>query len=859
MDDKQPIDIQSDEIFDPMQYLGNILTTAKDEYEILEYLGEGLTAVVFKARQISTGSHCALKLLRPTASSLSKLNFWEELNIIRKLRSNGLQSVPNVLDYQKDQTPEFLVLDLISPEEYPGLHQILKGRPYLSEEEALAIFSEALALLDKLHTTEQRTYIDMQLKNFCWNSSERRLIVMDWNHVSYSKEVIEAELQKESNQRNVDVLQQLRGRGARDFDDLVQLDLRRLTTYFYTLLTGKAANELGETVWGLENRASDVWGTVSVPSRQIVLRVLTPRGGRDKLNSAAKILAEVSFARELLATNDIDELQNKFDEAFDRAKNTGTQEQPDEIYRAVAYVDRIEKINDPRFGRWVKSQRSLLKEIEDFESTDWHKGKNFYKVGSFDEARRYWDQEAEALGKVQLWRWTLLARICADVCSALSEERQRSLTQKLESAIESLQQGDIQKANADFQYTQELTSHEVIGWWQEEIQALALLDTLEPGLLSNKPGDAANILAEVTNLSFWEGLPYTPILLRDDVWYVAVQKILSLSQVEELRSHETVNLQEILQNLVQELRLKQQEISISSDLLESFLSLDLESFKGELKKALYKTPNHPEVVRSALDYMKNRNTEEQLEIIDILSDWAWLDEGLRVEIMAYHRALYQAVFNKLLQRARQAEEDQNLYLALVYVNKSRAALKMLQELGEDEKLGQNEMNKLNAEIGTAAEMERGRLDRAQELQLSWKIEGLVKKIMTSVDDLIAPWSKLWSAGMDDLVEVNAILGDVKQDLNRLQAQIERVPENGRGDYSARYKDLSTAYECLEELSQHPDLKDFKHYFTVANTKFDSVRQKRGDAAELRDVKEDLGRARQIMNRWILTYHAKKVG
>ena len=82
-------------------------------------------------------------------------------------------------------------------------------------------------------------------------------------------------------------------------------DLACVGAYLYRMLTGKGADERGETERALEMRAGERWQAVSLGTRQIVLRALRPHMAR-RFGSASEFRAAVLAQQGLWGADWID-------------------------------------------------------------------------------------------------------------------------------------------------------------------------------------------------------------------------------------------------------------------------------------------------------------------------------------------------------------------------------------------------------------------------------------------------------------------------------------------------------------------------------------------------------------------------
>ncbi|MBI3241793.1 MAG: hypothetical protein HYZ49_05810 [Chloroflexi bacterium] len=374
-------------------------------YVVEHYLGEGVTAVVYLARNKVTSEKAALKVLRLDASEISVRNFSEEGLILGSLRLEGTKAVPLKLDQQKGSLPNFMVLELVDGKEFPSLDE-LEDNGVLPELEGLELAEQALEVLDRLHTGLRRTYTDMQFKNFCWNRERRQLKVMDWNHVSA---------------------------GYRDPDDaefiaLRRQDLARFASYIYRYLTGKLARDQGTTARALEKRAGDRWSALSAGTRQLLTQALHPNPAR-RYASAKDFLLAVKEQHGLLGEWS-DDLFHEYPERFKRLLQEAEVEwkrdlspDPTQALEKAKWLalDEAERLLDAlaRHDVWdretLNRYQARLQKILEGETATWVVGRRHYNVQQYAEAANSWEPEAKARGHIHLWRWLMLARAGAEM------------------------------------------------------------------------------------------------------------------------------------------------------------------------------------------------------------------------------------------------------------------------------------------------------------------------------------------------------------------------------------------------------------------------------------------------------------
>lgn len=380
--------------------LGAEVRGEKMTYRIEKWLGTGSTGVVYLAVEQTSQQAVALKVLRPDATAEGTINFWEEgftLGLLRqKLENNSV--IPRKYDQHKSSFPQFLALELVSKETYPSLEDLLEQR-VLPEGEGLTLAIQALEVLQALHTQLFRTYTDMQFKNFCWNSVEQRLKIMDWGHLS------DDYTQDPQHQK---------------FAALRQQDLARFATYLYRMVTRKAAREAGETASALQKRAGEHWETLSLGTRQLLIQALHPNP-EVRFASAEAFLAAVRERKALLDEwteeqkesyrTEFRDILKQVEEEWKSDPNTrpltaGKWQRLDRASRLFAAFKARDEYDDASARRF----EDRLQKILQGETGEWARGQRLYQAGRYAEALTIWEPEANARGEVRLWRWVHLAK-----------------------------------------------------------------------------------------------------------------------------------------------------------------------------------------------------------------------------------------------------------------------------------------------------------------------------------------------------------------------------------------------------------------------------------------------------------------
>ena len=396
-------------------------TLAAGTYMIEQFLGLGLTAQVYRARQITTGRIVALKVLRHDASFVSREHFWHEAQVLNEIRQAGITAVPEVYAQQKTGDIQFLALEFVDRAVYQPLDEQLEPLP---EQEALELARQALIVLQALHDQVGRTYTDMQLKDFYWDAAAHHLKILDWNHVSTQRDYIQPD--------------ELHGFGVETFEALAQRDLARFGAYFYRTLTGKGAIELGETARALERRAGPQWARVSIAARQIVRRALHPDPAQ-RYPTAATFLEEVTNLQlRWRETPNEDAERHAIDDLLEQAKEA-TIAQPEARKKLDAVDARLDLLE--RRSVDLPGYRRRLERLTQGVSATWGSGLLYYQAAQYAEAARIWGPEAAAQGRSDLWRWVMLAR-----SGALDPAAFASAREALELVVKDLDKDDLTSA-----------------------------------------------------------------------------------------------------------------------------------------------------------------------------------------------------------------------------------------------------------------------------------------------------------------------------------------------------------------------------------------------------------------------------
>jgi len=369
-----------------------------NSYRIEAYLGEGVTAEVYKATR-QDDVIVALKILRPNLPREIARNFRDEADILGRLAQYSQQIDPErpirtpLLLGRTDVNaePEFLVLEYIAGESLDDLIISTGGLASQNrEEDALIIAQQVLQVLYILHQDIRRSYTDFQLKNIVWLADEKQIKVMDWNHVS--DRAPEGKMPQ----------------GATG-------DLIRFGAFFYQLLTGKGALQTGETEGALAHRAEGEWKQISLSTQAVITKALHPNPER-RYQTADTFLTDITNVLALWE-KDLDDLYDEATGALRQIKNWDAQENDSRsalvysqsVALASAYLDLYTRRSpDSRLAARLQDE---LVALTDNVSSQWGAGRKYYEAGIYSQANQLWEPEAVSLERLDLWRWVMLSRI----------------------------------------------------------------------------------------------------------------------------------------------------------------------------------------------------------------------------------------------------------------------------------------------------------------------------------------------------------------------------------------------------------------------------------------------------------------
>jgi len=406
-------------------------------YEILRYLGEGLTAEVYSASR--GDERLALKILKPDLPADIVASFRDEASILRDLahferqEGDGLSLIPRVEGRAfEPQLPfKFLGLELVQGDPLSDLIERHGGmadadKEGSGERKALIIADQVLRVLDILHTYMRRSYTDFQLKNIWWQEDEQQVKVMDWNHVSLP--VKEGE----------------RPSG-------VPHDLLRFGAYLYQVLTGKGVGEGsladGRTEFLLSQRAGQYWQNISVGTRDIILKALHPNPDQ-RWQTAGDVRQAVQQQQERWQ-EPVGDISTGAVRAIRAVRRSEPQDALAHVQKAELYIDLYLRRGEDE--ELVERLRNELDELTSNVSANWGSGLQYYKAGIHSKSTPIWKAEAEALGRLGLWRWVMLSQLGEELPSDTFE----AVAPDTEAALGFMEQNDWKTADEHLQKAQE--------------------------------------------------------------------------------------------------------------------------------------------------------------------------------------------------------------------------------------------------------------------------------------------------------------------------------------------------------------------------------------------------------------------
>lgn len=390
---------------------GQLIVSPNDhKYEIQRYLGEGVTAEVYAARQVLEERIVALKVLKPNVPDRIAQNFRDEAFTLGELANaqgnTARYLTPRVVEeaLSSDIEVQFLAMEFIQGQ---SLDELIKDAP-LDEHTALSIAEQVLHVLDLLHTRLRRSYTDFQMKNIWWQPDTRQVKVMDWNHLS-------------------------RKAPGNEMPPQAADDLIRFGAYLYQMLTTKGASQLGETGQVLARRGGQAWQELSLGTQYIVRRALHPNPNRRFL-TADEFRKEIQKQQKYFS-DDFDDIELEAVSALNTVRreiDTSGRYERENLNKAAVLISVLAQRapGDSQVVRLQQEIDSLTAEV----SAEWGSGRSYYNVGAYSEALKRWEAEAEAWGRVDLWRWVMLARMAHE----LKEEGYRKVKDVLEKTVHSM-------------------------------------------------------------------------------------------------------------------------------------------------------------------------------------------------------------------------------------------------------------------------------------------------------------------------------------------------------------------------------------------------------------------------------------
>lgn len=358
------------------------------ECRVLQLLGEGLTAEVYKAEMADSGRVVALKVLKPGLSADFTQSFKDEPNILSELRdaerraNDGLMLIPELIARPSAQgLRRILAMEYVAS---PSIPELIEEQGPLPERTVLTITQQVLRILHLLHTELRRSYTDFQLRNIRWQADKQQVKLIDWNHTSPPASEGEA-------------------------PPGVASDLVRMGAFLYQMLTGKGAMQTGETAGILAARAGEMWSKdISTGTRAIVEQALHPNP--ERRFPTADAFRRAVLAQITLWDEDEDDLDDATTTAMRDIRNEERQRDPVQLQRAATLVDMFARRRpSTRTAQW----REEIARYSDQISPAWGSGRQYYRVDLYSKAVELWAEEALAWNRPDLWRWLIIARQAA--------------------------------------------------------------------------------------------------------------------------------------------------------------------------------------------------------------------------------------------------------------------------------------------------------------------------------------------------------------------------------------------------------------------------------------------------------------
>lgn len=610
-------------------YLDDRTTLPNDEvpgtqgaYVIEKFLGLGLTAQVYRARQTTYDRIVALKVLRHDASSVSQEHFWHEAQVLNEICHYGIDAVPEVYGQQKTGEIQFLAMEYVDRAVYQPLDERLEPLP---EQEALEVARRALLVLRTLHEQVGRTYTDMQLKNFYWNAAARQLKILDWNHVSTQQNSIQPDEFRSFGIALPDT--PTTDEKAHAFAALAQHDLSRWGAYLYRLLTGKGALEQGETVRALEKRAESQWTRISVAARQIVCRALQPDPAQ-RYPTAAAFLEDVTDLQKRWLANLVEEGERQaLDELLDQAKEAtitqpAARERLDEV---EARLDLLERRGIDMAGNWLPGYQRRLERLTQGVSAAWSRGLLYYQGGQYIGAAQIWEPEVQAQGRLTPWRWLLLAQSGALLLTEFAEVRQA-----LEQVVKDLDKEAVSSAKQRWETLKAaqpwVEQAKIPAHWlgvelavAQQVQTGRVAELIGEAKLSPEDWEAAALAYEQAQNAL-KDIPYAALLRADRGW-------------------------ESLTPQVEALRLKSATYRATDAQVETLrqgLNTDFPAGLAKVRAELQATPGAAGVLAMCVTYAraeKDAHPGHALDVVDTALLYGQASDSTHVELQVLRQEL----------------------------------------------------------------------------------------------------------------------------------------------------------------------------------------------------------------------------
>lgn len=398
---------------------GFILHSKEDQYRIIRYLGEGLTAIVYEAERLSAvynpaykvGCSVAVKVLMEGLPEDIQLNFRNEADIITTLSAEETAAgitpslIPGLVERytESGNGPQFLAMEFVKG---AALDRRIREEGPFPEKLGLEIAGKVLTILDLLHSKLKKTYTDFQLQNIWLLPDGHSIKIMDWNHVSDKRDPLPAAL--------------------------VDADLRRMGAYLYQMLTGKGAFQTGETGEALAGRAGTIWADdLSIGARHLIRKALDPNRER-RFGSAAEFRAAVITLRDLweAPTDDIVDLAQDYMRPINRALANDTRFSDEELALAEIWVDMAgrRRPNDILVTGWKEAIRNATGNV----SSAWGIGLQLLRLRQYREAAKSLRVEAASWGRAELWRQVMVADAAVEMGDAAYQAAAGDLAKTVE-------------------------------------------------------------------------------------------------------------------------------------------------------------------------------------------------------------------------------------------------------------------------------------------------------------------------------------------------------------------------------------------------------------------------------------------